>query len=158
MNRWNASKRNLQTALDLVSAMNDDKLKVQVEIALKQTKKRLWEEQEKQKEIERTEHHQYLDELITSSFDAKIKEVSLNAAIPESEREEKISQLRNERDERLSANFKLFELSNPLYQKRVVPDFLCCKISFEVMKDPVVTPSGITYERAVITEHLKRVG
>jgi hypothetical protein len=38
----------------------------------------------------------------------------------------------------------------------MVPDFLCCKISYG-MKDTVVTPSGVTYERAVISEHLRRV-
>lgn len=41
---------------------------------------------------------------------------------------------------------------------RDVPDYLCGKISFEVMHDPVITPSGITYDRQDIEEHLKRVG
>ena len=31
------------------------------------------------------------------------------------------------------------------FQKREVPDHLCGRISFELMKDPVITPSGITY-------------
>mmetsp|Transcript_7207 Transcript_7207/g.12150 ORF Transcript_7207/g.12150 Transcript_7207/m.12150 type:complete len:269 (-) Transcript_7207:263-1069(-) len=39
-----------------------------------------------------------------------------------------------------------------------VPDHLCCKISMELMLDPVVTPSGITYERSCLTDHLLRVG
>nr|CAG4637231.1 EOG090X0AJZ [Ceriodaphnia reticulata]SVE73101.1 EOG090X0AJZ [Ceriodaphnia reticulata] len=43
-------------------------------------------------------------------------------------------------------------------QKREVPDYLCGKISFEIMKDPVITPSGITYDRKDIEEHLQRVG
>ena len=36
-----------------------------------------------------------------------------------------------------------------------VPDFLCGKISFELMRDPVITPSGITYDRKDIVEHLQ---
>lgn len=44
------------------------------------------------------------------------------------------------------------------FQKREVPDFLCGKISFEIMHDPVITPSGITYDRKDIEEHLQRVG
>lgn len=40
-------------------------------------------------------------------------------------------------------------------QKRDVPDYLCGKISFEVLRDPVVTPSGITYDRKDIEEHLQ---
>jgi len=38
------------------------------------------------------------------------------------------------------------------------PDYLCGKISFELLRDPVITPSGITYDRKDITEHLERVG
>ena len=32
-------------------------------------------------------------------------------------------------------------------KKREVPDYLCGKISFDILRDPVITPSGITYER-----------
>ena len=32
---------------------------------------------------------------------------------------------------------------------------MCGKISFEIMKDPVITPSGITYDRKDIEEHLQ---
>ncbi|KAG1328223.1 putative E3 ubiquitin-protein ligase CHIP [Cocos nucifera] len=39
-----------------------------------------------------------------------------------------------------------------------VPDHLCCKITLDIFRDPVITPSGITYERAVLLDHLQRVG
>lgn len=39
-----------------------------------------------------------------------------------------------------------------------MPDYLCGRISFEILKDPVITPSGITYDRKDIEEHLQRVG
>ncbi|KAM0940718.1 putative U box domain, tetratricopeptide-like helical domain superfamily [Dioscorea sansibarensis] len=39
-----------------------------------------------------------------------------------------------------------------------VPDYLCCKITLDIFRDPVITPSGITYERAVLLEHLQKVG
>ena len=42
-------------------------------------------------------------------------------------------------------------------QKRE-PDYMCGKISFEILKDPVITPGGITYDRRDITEHPERVG
>ena len=41
---------------------------------------------------------------------------------------------------------------------RRVPDYFVDLISFEVMTDPVITPSGITYERSAILEHLEKVG
>lgn len=39
-----------------------------------------------------------------------------------------------------------------------VPDHLCCKLTMEIFRDPVITPSGVTYERTAILEHLRRVG
>lgn len=40
-------------------------------------------------------------------------------------------------------------------KKRDVPDYLCGKISFEILQEPVITPSGITYEKKDIEEHLQ---
>ncbi|XP_009617554.1 E3 ubiquitin-protein ligase CHIP-like isoform X1 [Nicotiana tomentosiformis] len=39
-----------------------------------------------------------------------------------------------------------------------VPDYLCCKITLDIFRDPVITPNGVTYERAVILDHLEKVG
>ena len=39
-----------------------------------------------------------------------------------------------------------------------IPDFIMCKISMEIMVDPVVTPSGITYDRHGLYRHMERVG
>ncbi|KAL5202013.1 hypothetical protein ABZP36_012965 [Zizania latifolia] len=39
-----------------------------------------------------------------------------------------------------------------------VPDYLCCQITFEIFRDPVITPSGVTYERSILVEHLRKVG
>ncbi|KAL1540967.1 RING-type E3 ubiquitin transferase [Salvia divinorum] len=39
-----------------------------------------------------------------------------------------------------------------------VPDYLCCNITLDIFRDPVITPSGVTYERAVILDHLQKVG
>uniref|UniRef100_A0A7N0UGP5 E3 ubiquitin-protein ligase CHIP n=1 Tax=Kalanchoe fedtschenkoi TaxID=63787 RepID=A0A7N0UGP5_KALFE len=39
-----------------------------------------------------------------------------------------------------------------------IPDHLCCKITLDIYRDPVITPSGITYERKVLLDHLNKVG
>ena len=39
-----------------------------------------------------------------------------------------------------------------------VPDVLCCKITYTIMRDPVITSSGVTYERSAIMKHLKENG
>ncbi|KAJ8319117.1 hypothetical protein KUTeg_004208 [Tegillarca granosa] len=50
------------------------------------------------------------------------------------------------------------EVEKRIKEKRDVPDYLCGKISFELMREPVITPSGITYDKKDIVEHLQRVG
>jgi STIP1 homology and U-box containing protein 1 len=42
--------------------------------------------------------------------------------------------------------------------KQEAPEALTCKITYCVMLDPVVTPSGISYERDAIETHLKQNG
>ncbi|KAM7424837.1 STIP1 y and U box-containing protein 1, partial [Porites harrisoni] len=61
-------------------------------------------------------------------------------------------------DRRTSELNSLFKQVDERRKKREVPDYLCGQISFELMKDPVITPSGITYDRKHIEEHLQRVG
>ena len=48
----------------------------------------------------------------------------------------------------------LFKQVDDRRKTRDVPDYLCGKISFELMREPVITPSGITYNKKDIEEHL----
>lgn len=51
--------------------------------------------------------------------------------------------------------------TNPLIPEsaeRVVPDYLIDTITFEIMHDPVVTPSGASYERVGLLKHLRAHG
>ncbi|KAL2012616.1 hypothetical protein VTN00DRAFT_141 [Thermoascus crustaceus] len=43
-------------------------------------------------------------------------------------------------------------------QERVVPDYLIDGISFEIMHDPVVTPSGHSFDRIGIVKHVEQAG
>ena len=47
-----------------------------------------------------------------------------------------------ETDGRIAEVSSLFAKVDDRRQKRDVPDFICGKISFEILKDPVITPSG----------------
>lgn len=53
---------------------------------------------------------------------------------------------------------ELFKKSENSRKNRDIPDVLCGKISFELVREPVITPSGITYDRKDIEQHLQRVG
>ncbi|XP_057472528.1 E3 ubiquitin-protein ligase CHIP-like isoform X1 [Actinidia eriantha] len=75
------------------------------------------------------------------------------------------SQTEGVSDEATEANLAELELLGQVFAKaaednrpREVPDYLCCKITLDIFRDPVITPSGITYERAVLLDHLKQVG
>ena len=41
---------------------------------------------------------------------------------------------------------------------QVVPDWLIDPITFEVMHDPVITPTGVSFERVGILKHIKATG
>lgn len=66
--------------------------------------------------------------------------------------------MEKESDEYAAQLNSLFSKMDERRQKRDIPDYLCGKISFEVLKDPVITPSGITYDKKDIEEHLNKVG
>lgn len=60
--------------------------------------------------------------------------------------------------EQLEALRTLFKEAEEAHMPTEVPDYLCCKITLDIFRDPVIIPSGITYERSVILDHLEKVG
>lgn len=60
--------------------------------------------------------------------------------------------------EQLDALSRVFHKAAEYDTPTEVPDYLCCKITLDIFRDPVITPSGFTYERAVILNHLEKVG
>jgi len=69
-----------------------------------------------------------------------------------------INNIENEFQQKFDELNRLFMENDARRRKREIPDFLCGKISFEIMNDPVITPSGITYDRNDIEQHLHKVG
>ncbi|XP_057484050.1 E3 ubiquitin-protein ligase CHIP-like isoform X1 [Actinidia eriantha] len=76
-----------------------------------------------------------------------------------------LSQMEGFLDEAIDSNSAQLEALGQVFEKAAeadmpteVPDYLCCKITLDIFRDPVITPSGITYERVVILNHLEKVG
>lgn len=76
-----------------------------------------------------------------------------------------ISQVEGSVDEFTTSHLNQLEALRRVFGKAAeadmpaeVPDYLCCKITFDIFRDPVITPSGITYERAGLLDHLQKVG
>lgn len=61
-----------------------------------------------------------------------------------------------EHTELLNTLENVFDAAEERDNPRELPDFLCCKITMDLFRDPVITPSGITYERSVLEDHLSR--
>lgn len=101
------------------------------------------------------EMQSYLNRLISEDRDRQIQQIELSDSV---DKEDKMREI-DERCERY-----MLELNNLLSKvderrrKREVPDYLCGKISFEILQEPVITPSGITYDKKDLEEHLQRVG
>ena len=149
--------KHLQTAFELAkkdpSSYYDDTISSKLRIARKK-KFALQEEKRVQEEIDL---QSYLNRLILEDKDrriSKLKEENENYDEISSD----IANVEEDSDRSVAELNSLFGKVDDRRQKRDVPDYLCGKISFEILKDPVITPSGITYDRKDIVEHLERVG
>lgn len=60
--------------------------------------------------------------------------------------------------EQLEALDRVFRIAAEADMPTDVPDYLCCKITLDIFRDPVIAPSGLTYEREVLLDHLEKVG
>ncbi|KAA0190723.1 E3 ubiquitin-protein ligase CHIP, partial [Fasciolopsis buskii] len=69
-----------------------------------------------------------------------------------------LSQITAASQQRIAEVNQLFAQVDERRQKREVPEYLCGRISFELMLEPVITPSGITYDKRSIIAHLRKVG
>lgn len=139
--------KHLQRANDLAK---EQKLNFGDEITglLRAVRKRRWTVQEERRVAQEVELHSYLNRLIREDTERQVAQLHGEAAADcQRQSENYICELNS-----------LFSKVDERRRKRDVPDYLCGKISFEILKEPVITPSGITYERKDIEEHLQRVG
>nr|SVE79025.1 EOG090X0AJZ [Daphnia lumholtzi] len=123
---------------------------------LRLAKKHHFTKQEEKRVSQEIELQMYINRLIREDRDRQIELVSKGKEYDAVENE--ISNIEVLTDRYLSDLNDLFAAVDERRMKREVPDYLCGKISFEIMRDPVITPSGITYDRKDIEEHLQRVG
>lgn len=90
--------------------------------------------------------------------DAAVAASTSSSLVLNDKQQQEILEIESRFQKRLEELSRLFSENDQRRKKREIPDFLCGKISFELMADPVITPSGITYDRYDIEQHLQRVG
>ncbi|XP_071488397.1 E3 ubiquitin-protein ligase CHIP-like [Diadema antillarum] len=131
--------------------------------ALRAAKKKRWNIMEEKRIQQEIELQEYLNRLMVEDKQRKLD--ALENTIDEDKgddekdtKEEAIKKTEEDFERHHKELNRLFATVDDRRKKRDVPDYLCGKISFELMREPVITPSGITYDRKDIEEHLQRVG
>uniref|UniRef100_A0A3Q1IV64 E3 ubiquitin-protein ligase CHIP n=1 Tax=Anabas testudineus TaxID=64144 RepID=A0A3Q1IV64_ANATE len=114
--------------------------------------KKRWNSMEDRRINQESELHAYLTRLILAE-----KKRQDNKS-DDSRTQHKLNEIHSKHDKYLSDMEELFCQVDEKRKKREIPDYLCGKISFELMREPCITPSGVTYDRKDIEEHLQRVG
>jgi len=138
LSRYDDALKSLQTAQKLAI---DQRRNFGEEIAqsIRTTKKKRWDDLESKRKQQEIELEDYLINLVKS-------------------KEGESEQINEQQSSRIRQIKELFAQVDERRQQREVPDYLCDKISFELLTEPVITPSGITYNKKDIEEHLQKVG
>lgn len=152
MEYYDEAVKYLQRASDLA---REQKLNFGDDIScqLRMARKRRWQLLEEKRLQQEIELQTYLNELILADKQKRVQELKVAGARPGD-----IERVESALDKYISDLNSIFAKVDERRRKRDVPDYLCGKISFEIMREPVITPSGITYDRRDIEEHLQRVG
>lgn len=129
--------------------------------ALRHAKRKRWSQLEDKRIQQEIELQSYVNRLIKEDIERKkdrLMTEAQNDQMMDDDCDREIQVLEEEHDKRVAEVNDLFAQVDDKRQRRDVPDCMCGRISFELMRDPVITPSGITYDRKDILEHLQRVG
>ncbi|CRK86369.1 CLUMA_CG000084, isoform A [Clunio marinus] len=149
--------KHLQRAQDLGK---EQKLNFGDDIAsqLRMARKKRWNLLEEKRIAQEIELQTYLNQLIKEDMEKRLEKLKIDDKLSEDLHEEECSKIEQQCENYTTELNNMFVKVDDRRRKREVPDFICGKISFEILQDPVITPSGITYERKDIEEHLQRVG
>ncbi|XP_071443450.1 E3 ubiquitin-protein ligase CHIP [Hetaerina americana] len=157
MENYDEAIKHLLRANDLAK---EQKLNFGDEIAglLRVARKKRWNIQEEKRVAQEIELQSTLNRLLREDMERQVEKLRVENGDNEDDVQDKVMEMEQQCENHISELNSLFAKVDERRRKREVPDYLCGKISFEILREPVVTPSGITYERKDIEEHLQRVG
>ncbi|XP_035696018.1 E3 ubiquitin-protein ligase CHIP-like isoform X1 [Branchiostoma floridae] len=122
--------------------------------ALRMARKKRWSVQEEKRIEQEIELQSYLNKLLIGAKEKEVAEVMEEGSDNDKCLDE-IKRIEETHDHYMAELNTLFSQVDERRRKREVPDYLCGKISYELMRDPCITPSGITYDRKDLEEHLQ---
>ena len=153
LHRYNEATGHLRKAMELGLEQKVPYVE-EISTAFRKAKKASWEAADARRRIEESDLLRYLNSLVERDRQRQLEQLhNVNSngknfsssgpdsiAVKVADEEEDIIR---EHNERLSQIATLFETANEVGKQRTVPDWMIGKINFEVMADPVITPSGI---------------
>ena len=125
---------------------------------LRLARKKRWNLLEEKRIQQEIELQSYLNRLIKKDLEERLEKLKIDENLSDDGKKEAANDAEQQCENYSTELNSLFAKIDDRRRKREVPDYLCGKISFEILQEPVITPSGITYERKDIEEHLQRVG
>ncbi|OJD15560.1 hypothetical protein AJ78_04183 [Emergomyces pasteurianus Ep9510] len=122
-------------------------------------KQAIWAAKETTRLRNQNETLRKLEELLQADLEKELSELRASLAagkIGQIGFKEDEKELLDEAQRRLRVVRDVFASSlDGDMKERVVPDYLIDGISFEIMHDPVITPSGHSFERTMILKHIQ---
>lgn len=157
MDKLDEAIKHLQTAHELARKEPGSYYDDTIASKLRLGRKKKWNASEEKRIQQEIELQTYLNRLVLEDRDRQMDSLK-DQSQSYDEVSDQISVVETEADARIADVNAVFAAVDDRRAKRDVPDYMCGKISFELLRDPVITPSGITYDRKDIQEHLERVG
>jgi len=148
-----------QKAYQMCLATTDSSTEILSQLVLR-AKQAVWQARETSRLREMNDTLNTVETLLDQQLARDIQDVEArftSKEIGDFGRGEEIAELEKDALERRKNIRAAFEVSGrPETAERVVPDWMVDPITFEVMHDPVITPSGVSYERVAILKHLEQ--
>jgi STIP1 family protein 1 len=171
LNQFDEACVHLKRAHDLTKELNEN-YGDEITRTIRNVKRRRWNFHEEKRVKQEIELQTYLNRLMLDDREKQIAHVKAKSSLNDdafhqddakmenlNEKDlEKVNNIETDYQQKFEELTRLFNENDSRRIKREIPDYLCGKISFELMEDPVITPSGITYDRYDIEQHLHRVG
>lgn len=124
--------------------------------AILQAKRSRWQQEEKIRQEHEAPLLAETIELFNQKYDKILQDLASSGLSAEELQDER-EYYQNEKNQKISELTTALARQNPTkYQPRPCPEYLLDPISFNIFVDPVITPSGQSFERAWILEHLRK--
>ncbi|BFZ62036.1 hypothetical protein YB2330_003115 [Saitoella coloradoensis] len=153
LRRPNEALKACQKAYDLAKRQSSP-LAVDIVEKLLAAKKARWDAMEQRRVDQECELLANLKLHLSQDRDRRIAEC-MAGDLPPEEKDAECDWARQECEEQTRALCDTFARANESLRPREVPSQFIDPISFNFFTDPVITPSGHTYERATLMQHLK---